>query len=148
MADSNWLEIIDMHAAMSGMQENFVDNIHPNEAGARIIAQTIHTALKDNGWTSARCKKVVFVGDSITDGDWAKADGRPAGERSHYDMNHIYGHGFQAECAAYYMSKYPQKHFRFYNRGLSGDRLAGIAARWGAAVPMTIAGQQSTVSVP
>lgn len=130
IADRNWLEIIDMHTSLSGMQENFVDNIHPSEAGAEVIAQTIYGALGDNGWTGARCRKVLFVGDSITDGDWGTANGSPSSERNHYDMNHIYGHGFQAECAAYYMAKYPQKHFRFYNRGLSGDRLNGIAARW------------------
>lgn len=130
MADRHWLEVIDMHTAMSGMQENFVDNIHPNEAGAVVVAQTIFDALKDNGWVGRRGRKVVFVGDSITDGAWGKADAKPAPQRNHYDMNHIYGHGFPSNCASYFLANYPKIRFQFFNRGKSGDTLAGISDRW------------------
>ena len=37
--------------------------------------------------------RVLFIGDSITDGNWGNACGmpKPTAERSLWDMNHIYG---------------------------------------------------------
>lgn len=39
------LEVIDLHTALSGMKENFPDNVHPNEAGAIRLAETVYQAL-------------------------------------------------------------------------------------------------------
>ncbi len=79
-------------------------------------------------------KKILFIGDSITDGAWGNSGGRskPSAERSLSDMNHIYGHGFMFLCAAHYQSKYPSKEFCFYNRGISGNTLADLEQRWQA----------------
>lgn len=38
-------------------------------------------------------KKILFIGDSITDGAWGLSS-KPSSERNQTDMNHIYGHGF------------------------------------------------------
>ena len=40
--------------------------------------------------------RVLFIGDSITDGNWGNACGmpKPTAERSLWDMNHIYGSGY------------------------------------------------------
>ncbi len=38
-------EIIDLHTPTVGMPEGFKDALHPNENGAKIIAETIYTAL-------------------------------------------------------------------------------------------------------
>lgn len=38
--------IIDLHKATSDMPENFPDKIHPNEAGARIMAEVIYRKIK------------------------------------------------------------------------------------------------------
>ena len=39
------LPTIDLHAALSGHPELFPDNIHPNAAGAALMAQAVHAAL-------------------------------------------------------------------------------------------------------
>ncbi|HHY85266.1 MAG TPA: hypothetical protein GYA07_06985 [Verrucomicrobia bacterium] len=39
------LEVIDLHTALSGRADCFPDKVHPNEAGAALIAETIHRAL-------------------------------------------------------------------------------------------------------
>lgn len=48
------VKIIDLHTPSSGMKENFPDNVHPNEAGALILAQTVYKALtgKEPEYTS------------------------------------------------------------------------------------------------
>jgi lysophospholipase L1-like esterase len=45
IAETNNLKIIDLYAATENMGENFPDGIHPNEAGAKVIAETVHQAL-------------------------------------------------------------------------------------------------------
>ena len=39
------LQVIDMHTATSGMRQNFPDDIHPNETGAIVMAETVYKAL-------------------------------------------------------------------------------------------------------
>lgn len=76
--------------------------------------------------------RVVFIGDSITDGNWGNAGGRskPSSERNHTDMNHIYGSGYMYLCASYYQSAYPGREYEFFNRGISGNTLENLEARW------------------
>ncbi|MCR5519188.1 MAG: SGNH/GDSL hydrolase family protein [Bacteroidales bacterium] len=81
---------------------------------------------------SAQGTRVVFIGDSITDGNWgvvSNYEPTSAG-RSQTDMNHIYGHGYVMLIASHYQSKYPRKGYEFFNRGISGHRLCDLAARW------------------
>ena len=129
-ASRRWLEIADTREALANRPELFADGVHPNEAGAKVLAQTIYDCLERNGETSGPGKRVVFIGDSITDGFWGRNDGKPSGQRDHYDMNHIYGHSYMANCAARYQAKYPQRHYKFYNRGISGGKLWEMDARW------------------
>lgn len=77
-------------------------------------------------------KKVLFIGDSITDGAWGNSGGgaKPSSERTLWDMNHIYGHGYMYLCAAHYQGKYPSREYEFYNRGISGNTLADLEKRW------------------
>ena len=74
--------------------------------------------------------RVVFMGDSITDGNWGKGDGRPAAERNLTDRNHLYGSGYMYLCAADFESRWPERGYRFFNRGVSGHALDDLAARW------------------
>jgi acyl-CoA thioesterase I len=46
LAAVNNLPVIDLHRQMSGQGENFFDGIHPNEKGARIMAEIIAQYLK------------------------------------------------------------------------------------------------------
>ena len=56
-------------------------------------------------------KRILFIGDSITDGGWGKSGGsaKPSDKRTHWDMNHIYGHGYMFLCAAHYQAEYPER---------------------------------------
>lgn len=67
-------------------------------------------------------ERVLFQGDSITDGN----RGRTA------DPNHILGHGYAFVIAARHAAAYPERGLTFLNRGISGNRVADLAARWQA----------------
>lgn len=47
IAEENNLSIIDLHQKMRGQGENFFDGIHPNEKGARIMAEVIAQYLEN-----------------------------------------------------------------------------------------------------
>lgn len=78
----------------------------------------------------AKGKRVLFIGDSITDGNWGGGGAKPSSQRNQWDMNHIYGSGFMYLSAAYYQGKYPQKEYEFFNRGISGNALQYLSKRW------------------
>jgi Lysophospholipase L1 and related esterases len=42
------LALIDLHSALKGRHDCFPDKIHPNESGARIIAETVAAAISKN----------------------------------------------------------------------------------------------------
>ena len=64
--------------------------------------------------------KILFQGDSITDG------GRSRNE----DQNHVMGHGYAYLVAARLGADFPERELRFYNRGISGNRVVDLYARW------------------
>lgn len=66
---------------------------------------------------------LLFQGDSITDG------GR---QRTGSDYNHIMGQDYAYLLAAEIGSEYPERGLVFVNRGISGDRVVDLAARWQA----------------
>lgn len=76
--------------------------------------------------------RILFMGDSITDGAWGRSGGnaKPSKERNHWDMNHIYGHSYMFLCAAYHQGNYPEAEYRFFNRGISGNTLKDLEERW------------------
>lgn len=83
--------------------------------------------------------RVLFIGDSITDGNWGNACGmaKPTSERSLWDMNHIYGSGYMYLCASHYQGSFPEKEYEFFNRGISGNTLQDLEKRWeGDAIEM------------
>ena len=63
---------------------------------------------------------ILFQGDSITDGN----RGRSA------DPNHIHGHGYQYILASEILADNLGKNVTVYNRGISGNRIADLYARW------------------
>lgn len=64
--------------------------------------------------------RILFQGDSITDGN----RGRNA------DPNHILGHGYCFIIAAKIGAQFPELKLTFLNRGISGNRVTDLAARW------------------
>ena len=71
--------------------------------------------------------RVLFIGDSITDGNWGHACGmpKPTAERSLWDMNHIYGSGYMYLCASHYQGDFPEKEYAFLTVA-SVETLSGI----------------------
>lgn len=62
----------------------------------------------------------LFQGDSITDGNRTR----------NTDWNHVMGHGYQFIIASKLWYDFPKKGFHFFNRGISGNKVTDLAARW------------------
>ena len=67
--------------------------------------------------------RILFQGDSITDGNRYK---EPA---SRWDLNHQIGHSYVFTVVGALGKQFPGK-YTFINRGVSGDSVESIAARW------------------
>ncbi len=81
-------------------------------------------------------QRILFVGDSITDGGWGRSGGsmQPAEERNQKDLNHLYGHSYMFLVASYLESENPTHGYCSFNRGISGYTLVDLHARWEADV--------------
>ena len=64
----------------------------------------------------------LFQGDSITDGKRGRTE----------DLNHIMGHGYVFAAASRIGADFPESGFKFYNRGISGNKLSDLEKRWQA----------------
>jgi lysophospholipase L1-like esterase len=62
----------------------------------------------------------LFQGDSITDGNRGRS----------LDWNHVLGHGYAYLIAARLWYDHTDKGFHFFNRGISGNKVTDLAARW------------------
>ena len=63
---------------------------------------------------------ILFQGDSITDGNRTRNN----------DWNHVMGHGFAYIIASRLWYDFPKRGFHFFNRGISGNKVPDLAARW------------------
>ena len=63
---------------------------------------------------------ILFQGDSITDGNRGRNE----------DPNHIMGHGYAFSIASRIGADFPEKNYKFYNRGISGHKITDLADRW------------------
>jgi lysophospholipase L1-like esterase len=64
--------------------------------------------------------RILFQGDSITDGNRGRNE----------DLNHIYGHGYVYLIASRLGLDHPAKQYKFINKGISGNRVVDLYARW------------------
>jgi lysophospholipase L1-like esterase len=71
-------------------------------------------SYEGNGYT------FLFQGDSITDGNRTRNN----------DWNHVMGHGYQYILSSKLWYDFPKKDFHFFNRGISGNKVTDLAARW------------------
>lgn len=69
-------------------------------------------------------KRILFQGDSITDGNRYKT------EEDRWDGNHQIGHSYAFIVTGDMMANYPERHLRFYNRGVSGNTVVELDQRW------------------
>ena len=65
---------------------------------------------------------ILFQGDSITDGNRGRTE----------DPNHIMGHGYAFSIASRIGADYPEKKYKFYNRGISANKVIDLEKRWQA----------------
>lgn len=63
---------------------------------------------------------ILFQGDSITDGNRGRND----------DPNHILGHSYAYMIGGKLGNEFAERKPVFYNRGISGDRMSDLYARW------------------
>lgn len=70
-------------------------------------------------WLDDEHLRVLFQGDSITDG------GRSRNE----DLNHVMGHGYAYLIAGRLGADYPLRDYHFLNRGVSGNCVPDVLAR-------------------
>src|ERR1700749_2705549 len=64
-------------------------------------------------------KTFLFQGDSITDG----------GRSYNKDWNHVFGQGYAYLITSRLNFDYPARDYQFFNRGISGNTVADLAAR-------------------
>ena len=64
--------------------------------------------------------KILFIGDSITDGDRSRTG----------DVNHSLGDTYVRLIAARYGYDHPSDSVEFINRGINGHRITDLAPRW------------------
>lgn len=81
---------------------------------------------------TAQAKRILYIGDSVTDGGWGRSGGNivASAERNLKDLNHLYGHSYMMLCAAHYEARFPEAGYEFLNRGISGNDLARLEVRW------------------
>ena len=85
-----------------------------------IVAPRLLNAMAMNDIQTEDHYTFLFQGDSITDGNRSR----------NHDWNHVMGHGFAYLIASRLWYDFPKKGFHFFNRGISGNKVADLAARW------------------
>jgi lysophospholipase L1-like esterase len=70
--------------------------------------------------------RILFQGDSITDGD------RDTGAGTEPNTAAGLGTGYPLLLAAALLESYPGRHLEFFNRGVSGNKVPDLLARWQA----------------
>jgi lysophospholipase L1-like esterase len=68
---------------------------------------------------------LLFIGDSITD-----ADRKPAGEANPWEPNFGLGHGYVSKVYGWLHAAHPDAAIRVVNKGVSGNTVRDLAARW------------------
>lgn len=67
---------------------------------------------------------ILFQGDSITDGNRLK------GKENEWDLNNHMGHGYAYIINGILGNAHLDKNLKFYNRGISGNRISDLYGRW------------------
>jgi lysophospholipase L1-like esterase len=104
---------------MSNNRRAFIKNIAAFSAVAGIIPDGL-AAISGNESKGGEGYTFLFQGDSITDGNRTR----------NTDWNHVMGHGYQYSIASKLWYDHPAKRFNFFNRGISGNKVTDLQARW------------------
>ncbi|MEJ7559804.1 MAG: SGNH/GDSL hydrolase family protein [Pedobacter sp.] len=88
--------------------------------GAAMTIPAKDSAYAFNHSIGSSDMKILFQGDSITDGNRSRDN----------DWNHVMGHGYQYIVSSKLWYEHPDRKFHFFNRGISGNKVTDLAARW------------------
>jgi len=106
--------VIDLYAALGGKADLFPDTVHPNEAGAKLMAATVYRALTGHDVPAAANpalrlladQRVLWLGDSIT-----------------FDGKYV-------SFVEYYLNKkFPDANFDFISIGLASETVSGLSEK-------------------
>ena len=100
-------------------RRDFVKNITALSTLAMAAPQILNARTRDSNENGENFT-FLFQGDSITDGNRSRDN----------DWNHVMGHGYQYIIASKLWYDFPKKKFHFFNRGISGNKVTDLAARW------------------
>ena len=89
------------------------------------IVTSALAASKPKKWELKKDDVILFQGDSITD-FFRKGDEKTP------NTNGMLGVGYALLTAADLLARYPEKNLKFYNRGVSGNKVYQLAERWDA----------------
>ena len=97
-------------------------------AGSTVIGTSRHVAASEDPQSESKLADgsvVLFQGDSITDAhrDKKKYQGRANDARA-------LGDGYPFVIAGQLLRNYPAKKLKFFNRGISGNRVPNLQKRW------------------
>ncbi|MGB1127411.1 MAG: GDSL-type esterase/lipase family protein [Opitutales bacterium] len=130
------VKVIDLYKALSDRPDLFPDKVHPNAAGAEIIAKVVADEIRPKVPTISgydyklpsfeKGSRFLFQGDSITD------MGRQRSQHQPGYKNHYLGHSHAFILAGRLGHSFPYAGFEFVNRGISGNKLGDLKKRWEA----------------
>jgi lysophospholipase L1-like esterase len=89
-------------------------------SGALVGSSLISEAHSSPVHSLANVSTVLFQGDSITDGNRTR----------NKDWNHVMGHGYAYTIGSKLWFENPDRAFQFFNRGVSGNTITELTARW------------------
>jgi lysophospholipase L1-like esterase len=108
---------------MKNNRRNFLKQISVAGAAALAMPQMLKAENKNAYHRDAPMSKTfLFQGDSITDG----------GRSYNKDWNHVFGQDYAYLIASRLGYDYPERDYNFLNRGISGNKVSDLAARWQA----------------
>ncbi|SEO35790.1 Tat (twin-arginine translocation) pathway signal sequence [Mucilaginibacter gossypiicola] len=107
---------------MSNSRRDFLKKASLAGASAIAAPGLVSASTKNDQYLSDdnTGKTFLFQGDSITDG----------GRSFDKDWNHVYGQGYAYLITARINFDYPGRDYQFFNRGISGNTVNDLAARW------------------
>jgi lysophospholipase L1-like esterase len=107
---------------MRNKRRNFLKQITTLGAVATVAPGIISAipTVKTTGGKEGEGYTFLFQGDSITDGNRTRNN----------DWNHVMGHGYAYIIASKLWYELPAKGLHFFNRGVSGNKVTDLAARW------------------
>src|SRR3569623_1717272 len=110
---------------MNDNRRSFLKQISLAGAAALTIPEILSAENKKarySGNDAPNSKTFLFQGDSITDG----------GRSFNKDWNHVFGQGYAYLITSRLGYDCPRRDYKFFNRGISGNKISDLAVRWQA----------------